>query len=125
VRSAPPPTGKQFEQAVRVLSLNGGGGGFLDSLNPQNWIIPTPSDSTVNAGLRHVPGVAQAEGVAGAVGSVGDFLGRITDPAYIIRGLQIIAGAGLVAGGLFLLAKQIGLASSVPGPVGTVAGAVE
>jgi hypothetical protein len=71
------------------------------------------------------PGGGTVSSAVGAVSSVGDFLSRLTDPNYLIRGLQILGGAGLVAGGLFLLAKQIGLASSVPGPVGNAVGAVE
>jgi hypothetical protein len=54
--------------------------------------------------------------------SVPDFLGKLVDPNFWIRALQILGGAGLVAMGLYLLIRQVGLAApSVPGPVGTAA----
>lgn len=61
------------------------------------------------AAAQHIPGVVQAESVA-------KFLGHLTDPSYLLRGGEIIAGAVLVFGGLFLLAKQIGLAPDIKLP---------
>lgn len=58
--------------------------------------------SAAGAVAQHVPGVAQVESVTG-------FIGRLTDPAYILRGLEIVAGAILVLLGLYLLARQVGL----------------
>lgn len=78
--------------------------------------------STVNSWARHIPGVAQVEGAAGAVSSAADFLGRLTDPHYILRGLQIVAGGALVAGGVVLLARQVALAADLPDPVLAVGG---
>lgn len=51
--------------------------------------------------------------------SIADFLGRLTNPAYIIRGLELVAGSVLVLLGLWLLVKQVGLAAGidVPSPV--------
>ena len=81
---------------------------------------------TINDGLRHIPGVAQVEGaVSGTVDaaqSVGGFLGKITDPHNILRGLQIIAGAGMVGIGVTLLARQVALAADLPDPVALVGG---
>lgn len=71
--------------------------------------------STGSALLNHVPGVSQAESVAG-------FIGKLSDPSYILRALQIVAGAGMVAVGLVLLTKQVGLAADVPSPVKAVTG---
>lgn len=76
----------------------------------------------VNSAARHIPGVAQVEGVAGDVSSVGDFLGRVTNPSYILRGLQIAAGGVLVLVGTVLLARQVGLAADLPNPVRTAPG---
>ena len=87
-------------------SSSGGVGGAVSSVA-----------SAVNDAARHVPGVAQAEGVAGAAVDVGTFLGKLTDPAYILRGLQIVAGGGLVAIGAVLLARQVALAADLPDPV--------
>ena len=75
----------------------------------------------VNSGLRHIPGVAQVEGVASGVSSVADFLGKLTDPHYILRGLQIVAGAVLVLAGIVLLTRQVALAADLPDPVGLAA----
>lgn len=72
----------------------------------------------INSAARHVPGVAQVEGAAGAVSSVGDFIGRVTDPSYILRGLQIVAGAVMVLAGVVLLLRQVALANDLPDPVG-------
>lgn len=75
----------------------------------------------VNAGARHIPGVAQVEGAVGAVTTVGDFLGKLVDPHYILRGLQVVAGGGLVLVGTVLLARQVALAADVPDPAGLAA----
>jgi hypothetical protein len=44
------------------------------------------------------------------------FLGKITDPHNILRGLQVVAGAVLVLVGVVLLARQVALAADVPTP---------
>lgn len=75
----------------------------------------------VNSAARHIPGVAQVEGAVGAVSSVGDFLGKLTDPSYILRGLQVVAGAALIVTGGTLLVRQIALAADLPDPVAAVA----
>ncbi len=66
-----------------------------------------------------IPGVSEAESVA-------KFLGRLTDPSFILRGLQIVGGAGMVAVGMVLLAKQVALGGTdvAPGPVLAAAAAV-
>ena len=62
--------------------------------------------------------------VTGAVTSTGDFLAKISSTAFLIRALEVVGGAILAMAGLYLLAKQIGLAAPAPGPVGAVAAAV-
>lgn len=68
-----------------------------------------------------------AQGAVGAVTATGKFLGKLTDPHYILRGLQIVAGAGMAGVGLVLLARQVALAAdvpvSVPGPAAAAASA--
>ncbi len=80
--------------------------------------------SAINSVARHVPGVAQVEGAASATtdaaGAVVGFFGKITDPHNILRGLQIVAGAGMVVIGGTLLAKQVALAADVPAVVSNV-----
>lgn len=104
----------RFIQAVSGVKGAGGGGGITGAISD--------AAGAVNSTIRHVPGVAQVEGAVGAVSSVADFLGKITDPHYILRGLQIVAGAGLVATGAVLLARQVALAADLPDPVLLVGG---
>ena len=118
------PMARAFLQLVDQLSAGNPMTG--DSLtSPRDWLhalnpASLPSDAAaaagaVNAGARHIPGVAQAEGavtgVYNASVSVGTFLGKLTDPNFWIRALQIVGGAFLIATGLYLLAKQVGLAT--------------
>jgi hypothetical protein len=98
--------GEDFRQFVTGADTSGGGYSVGDAAHD------------VNSGLRHVPGVAQVEGAVGAVTSVGDFLGKLTDPSYILRGLQVIAGAVLVLVGVVLLTRQVALAADLPDPAG-------
>lgn len=100
------PEGESFRQFVATGSAGAGGGGIS--------IGSVAGD--VNSGLRHVPGVAQVEGVVGGVSSVAGFLGRLTDPSYILRGLQIVAGAVLALVGVGLLVRQVALAADLPDP---------
>lgn len=132
----PQPLGQEFYRIVQMISGSGGNGTPADRekfLSATKSPIPLPDlggpassvGSAVGGAAQHVPGVAQVEGLASGVSSVGDFLGRLTNPSYILRGLQILAGAILALAGLLLLARQVGLAvPSVPGPSRAVAGAV-
>lgn len=58
--------------------------------------------------------------VAGVVSSIPDFIGAITDPHNILRGLQLVAGAVLVLSGVLLLARQVALANDLPDPLKSV-----
>lgn len=100
----------------------GGGGGILGTIGeglaqavggPVGGVV---ADLNPGGLISHVPGVAQGEAVAG-------FVGKLTDPSYILRALQILAGAGLVAVGVTLLAKQVALAADIPAPIQAVPGA--
>lgn len=69
------------------------------------------------SGPTDIPSGSVASGAAGvvkSVGSVGEFLGRLTDPSYLLRGLQIVAGGALVGVGTVLLARQIALTPDLP-----------
>lgn len=57
-----------------------------------------------------------AKAAVDATLAVPRFLAKITDPAFILRSLQVIAGAVLVLVGVYLLARQVGLAADVPAP---------
>jgi hypothetical protein len=77
----------------------------------------------VGAGAQHIPGVKQAEGIVSGAEATASFLGKLTDPAYILRGLEILAGGVLLLVGLFLLARQVALAADVPDPINAFGGA--
>lgn len=62
------------------------------------------------AAAKSIPVVGQAI-------QVGDFLGRLTDPSYLLRGLQLVAGAVLVLTGVVLLTRQVALAADLPDPL--------
>lgn len=77
------------------------------------------SNPSLGGLIDGIPGVSSVEAVAG-------FLGKLTDPSYLLRGMQILAGAVLVLTGIVLLTRQVALAADVPLPPGgaAVAGAL-
>src|SRR5205823_29021 len=72
--------------------------------------VTNPVGSAVGA----VGGVG---GVVHGVESVGSFLGKLTDPSFWLRAFEVVGGVILVILGLYLLARQVGLAPDVPAPV--------
>lgn len=73
------------------------------------------------------PAVAVGGAVVGAAGSVvstteavGSFLGKLTDPHFWIRALEVIGGGLILLLGLYLLARRAGLAPS-PGQAASAA----
>lgn len=72
--------------------------------------------SAVGSAATRVPGVQQAL-------DVGSFLGRLTDPAFILRGVELVGGGLLVLLGLYLLARQVGLGVAEQSPAPVVAAA--
>lgn len=77
---------------------------------------PGAPGGTVGGALNHVPGVVQAKEAVGVITSVPKFIGAITDPHNILRGLQVIAGAVLVLVGTVLLIRQVALANDIDIP---------
>lgn len=73
--------------------------------------------SEAGGAAKHIPGVQQAVDAYDATLSTGKFLGRLTQPSYILRGLQVAAGGVLILVGTVLLARQVGLAADLPNPV--------
>ena len=69
------------------------------------------------AGAYDAAGQA-AGSVADAGSAVAGFVGKLTSLSFLLRAGEVIGGAALLGMGVFLLAKQIGLAE----PVGTVVG---
>jgi hypothetical protein len=83
----------------------------------------------VNTGAEGVlPGLGTAEGVAGAAGGVAHgaeataaFLGKLLDPHFWLRALQVAGGGAFVLFGLYLLARSSGVAQGAIGAGRTVA----
>ena len=108
--------GADFAATIKVGS--GGGGGF--------WSAVSGIPGDVNSVIRHVPGVAQVEGVAGGVSDVAGFLAKLTDPNFWLRAAEVIGGGILAILGIYLLARQVGLAAAdaTPQPIVDLAKAV-
>ncbi len=88
--------------------------------------LPSSSQLTVGGALGAAGGAASsaAGGAANATGltAVADFLGKISSLSFLKRAGEVLGGAVLTGAGLFLLAKQIGLAPPpIPGPSRAVA----
>lgn len=72
-----------------------------------------PLPGSGGSSLDFIPGI----GAVSAVESVGRFLGKLVDPSFWLRALQVLGGGALVGGGLLLLVRQVALsdpASSSP-----------
>lgn len=95
-----------------------GSGNFAKFLQGGGTATNYPGQNIVND-------VGQAtQAVADAIGGVGSFLGKLIDPHNMLRGLQIVAGGVLVLVGIYLLARQVGLAFDAPSPVQQAAAGV-
>lgn len=81
---------------------------------------PTDPQATLTGNATAQAGAA----VAGAVGqaahqiahpfeAIASFLGKLTDPGFWLRALELVGGILLVLIGLYLLARQVGLAQPV------------
>lgn len=100
------PQGQDFLGFVKGSDTSGGG--YITDPFAPGHIFGNPFDKGgVVSKDSKIPGV-------GAAISIGDFLGKLTDPNYILRGLQVIAGAVLVLVGVVLLTRQIALAADLP-----------
>jgi hypothetical protein len=81
--------------------------------------------SAADAGSSDLGVGGAVKSIGGAITAVPDFLGKITSLDFLLRAGEVIGGAILILAGLYLLAKQIGLATpTVPGPSGLIAQAV-
>jgi hypothetical protein len=64
------------------------------------------------AAQESVSAVQDARGVVKGTESVGSFLGKLTDPSFLLRGLEVVGGAVLALLGLYMLGRMVGLAPS-------------
>lgn len=99
------------------------GNGALTSAAPGGGAI-----SQIASDLGSVPVVGNivkaGETTGGTIKTTAGFISEITSVSFIIRAGEVIGGAVLMLAGLFLLAKQIGLAPpSIPTPARAVADA--
>jgi len=115
-----------FSSAALTSSYQGSGtaaavAATANTGSASDWTSGGVSNAPGSSGSGLLPGISQAQAIA-------DFLGKLTDPSYILRALEIIAGGVLVIVGLYLLARQVGLAPDVtavaPAPVRAAAAAV-
>ncbi len=110
------------------------GGGTPQGNDPNALYDPVTGQKVGQPTPSRLPGgsIATGSGIPNPIqtvdqvaGVLSGFFGKVTDVNFWLRVLQIIAGAILGFGGLFLLARQIGLAApTVPGPSAAVAEAV-
>jgi hypothetical protein len=91
------------------------GGGIIGRAEQVIGGTIAQAPGVAGAAAQHVPGVKQAESVA-------SFLGRLADPKFLLRAGEVIAGAVLLIAGLYLLARQIGLAAVLPKGAGSSGG---
>ncbi len=121
----------QFERPAdpvnETLKANGAYPGVKAAIAGKNYGAitggSTPQPAPGLAPPPSIPGIGTIPGIVGGVESVGSFLGKLTDPNFWLRVLQIIGGAALAGGGLFLLARQVALANDLPDPLGVGAAA--
>lgn len=107
------PVGATIETDLASNKAPGGpGGGLLGKVA-----------GALKDGILHEPlvavGLAGPEAVLKVVGGpmkLADFLGKLTDPHFILRGLQIVAGGVMVGAGVILLVRQVALAADLPDP---------
>lgn len=112
-RPAPRPAPQYTEEGARFLGFVTGSGVF----SPGGGVVPGTGPGP--GGTVPDPNAAVTQPVKdayNAVLSVPRFLGRLTNASYLLRGLQIVAGAVLVLAGLLLLVRQVALAADLPDP---------
>lgn len=107
----PTAAGKDF-----ASTLGGKGASFWRSLGGAAVAAATGNPagaalSELGGAASHIPGVSQAE-------AVGSLLGKLTDPHFWLRALEVIGGLLILLLGVYLLAKQAGLGADVPQPPG-------
>ena len=116
----------EYKNAVQALPSNDGG--------PSGGSLAGPIGDIIS-GVYHGSGIATGVGiVTGAVGTgesivsgteaVGHFLGNLTNPAFILRGLEIIGGGLFVLFGLYLLGRQSGVVNRAQGTAAKVAAVI-
>jgi len=98
----PTQAGQDFLSTVG----SGGGGSFWSNLYHGSGASTVVGVVTGTAGA--------VTGTVSTVEAVGGFLGKLTDPHFILRGMEIVGGALIALLGLYLLAKQAGLGEGAP-----------
>lgn len=103
----------------------GGGGGVTGAISGAVSGVGGAIRTGVDASIPGINLIPNPGDVIGGVKSTAEFLGHLSDPHYILRGLQVIAGGVLVLVGVVLLARQVGLAFAQSDTGRAVTGAAE
>lgn len=116
-------TGAAVKAPASSSSSSGGGnqgligkylpGPVKDVLEFNPFGSNSPNQQLANAGAAAASGTV----------SVAEFLGKLADPAFWLRALEVIGGVILIVLGLYLLARQVGLSPDAPAVVRQAAGA--
>lgn len=101
-------------------SGSGSGGGGLSVGGVASAIGSAAKDVTDPLGAI----AGSAGSVASGAESIGTFLTKLADPHFWLRALEVVGGGILVILGLYLLARQVGLAQPVEGAASTAASVV-
>lgn len=122
---SPKPAGQAMlayiqSRSGQQVQPSSGGGGFVSTLGGIASDVNNPAAlglDAIGSVAGHVPGLG---GVSSAASGVENLAGNLTSSAFWLRALEIVGGMVLVLLGLYLLARQVGLAPS-PGQVAEVA----
>jgi hypothetical protein len=106
------------------------GGGSSDPRRNPTVTLPQGEPGGLAGVTPHnpVPGVTSAaqaaadaaKKAAAATESIGSFLGKLSDPNFLLRLLQITGGGLVTIAGLVLLVKEIGLKATLPAAAAAV-----
>lgn len=111
-----------YTVAVGVKASGGADGAIYKAYAKRQ--VPTTGHS-VFSGVPVVGGVVSAaESTASALGSIGDFVGKLTDPHVWYRVGQVLFGAILIALGFYAIARNTSVGSAAIGAAGSAKGKV-
>jgi hypothetical protein len=102
---------------------SGGGAGLSGAAGDVGGFLLNPVGGTANlvGGIGSGLGVGSVIPGYDAASGIASFFANLTNPKYLLRGLEVIGGGLFILMGLYLLAKQVGLAQTatnfIPNPV--------
>lgn len=103
----------EYQAALAKYPKGGGGSSFWSHLEQGFSQGATDALGGLNPALGAITGAAGGVGgIVSGASSVGTVLGDLTSASFWIRALEVIGGGILLLLGLYLLARQVGLAPS-------------